>query len=126
MKLELSSMNGVYNMMSKQCNELFKELFDYSDDECIMHEFVECIKYWVQNWHKGNIRICLIDLHALDNNFPNGDLYIGYDDMSGAMNTEIYTTYNFIEYIISIYNAYSDDLEPEAYWIDALNAILYD
>ena len=28
-------------MMTKECNDLFNELYDYTDDPCIMNEFVE-------------------------------------------------------------------------------------
>lgn len=112
--------------MDKECIQLFEELFDYSDDPCIMNEFVEAMKRWVIDWNKGNIKICLINLNELDNNFQDGLLYIAYDDCSGSCFNLIWTTENFIKYIVDIYNEYSEDLNPEEYWIETLKAILMD
>lgn len=112
-------------MMSDKCNLLFDELKMWNDEQCMMHEFIECLKYWVKDLNKGEVKICLIDLSELDCNFLKEDLYIAYDDCSGH-DIEIVSTYDFINSIQTIYNERSDDLEPESYWVKALTDILYD
>ena len=124
-------------MMNNKCNELFRELSWYTDEPDIMHRFVDCMKTWVEDWNKGNIKICLIDLHEIDESFAqeelyvaynsldSNNLYIAYDDMGGAMTTTIYSTHKFVEYIIDIFNEYAEDLMPEEYWIYALDTILH-
>lgn len=112
-------------MMSKECNDLFDELCDYTDDPCIMNEFVECMKTWVIDWNKGNIRIGLINLSEIDDSFGDS-LYIAYDDCGGCSGESIWNPFEFVEYIQGIYNDYAEDLCPEGYWINALKGILYD
>jgi len=110
-------------MMSEKCNELFHELWWLSDDEDAMKKFVEAMKYWVVIHNKGNIKICLIDLHEQESSFPRGHLYIGYDDCGGCTNPMIYSTSEFIEYIQDVYNDNSNSY-LEDYWINKLNGIL--
>ena len=112
-------------MMNKECNKLFDELCDYSDDPCIMHEFIECLKYWVINWNKGNIKVCLIDLNEIDNNFKQS-LYIAYNSCDGCSGESIWNPFDFIKYIQETYNDYSDDLNPEEFWTKVLQSLLYD
>jgi len=112
-------------MMSDKCINLFGELKMWTDEAIYMHEFVECVKEWIINWNKGNVRITLIDLHELDKNFPDGDLFIAFDDCGGAMNTTIQTTFEFIDYFEEVLND-AEDLPVEEYWIGALTTILND
>lgn len=111
-------------MMNKECNKLFDELCDYSDDPCVMHEFVKCMKDWVINWNHGNIRIGLINLNEIDNSFEDS-LYIAYDDCTGCTGEDIWNPLEFIQYIQDTYNEYSEELCPEGFWIDALKSLLY-
>lgn len=111
-------------MMNENCNTLFNELWFYSDNADAMSDFVESIKYFVEKCHKGNIRIGVIDLHQISEKFPNNHIYIAYDDCGGAMDPTIYNAGDFVKYIQEIYNEYSEDLEPEEYWIDELKEIL--
>lgn len=110
-------------MMTKECNDLFNKLWWLSDIPEVMEEFVEAMKEWT-NWNGGNIRIVLINLHELENSFPNNELYIGYDDCSGCGIHPIYDAGDFIKYIQEIYNDYAEDLCPEGYWVDKLNGLL--
>lgn len=111
-------------MMNEKCNKLFSELWWLSDLKEPMEEFVQAMIEWVEDWNKGDIRICLIDLHELNNKFERNNLYIGYNDCTGATDTTIFTTGDFIEYIQEVYNEYAEDLCPEEYWVDKLNGIL--
>ena len=109
-------------MMNDECNKLFDELWCLSDEPEQMNSFVKAIEKWV-DFMGGNVRISLINLHTLNNSFPKEDLYIAYDDCSGAMNTEIFTTSDFIKYIQSIYNDVTDE-DLEEFWIEKLNGIV--
>ena len=111
-------------MMNEKCNNLFDSLWWYSDNVEVMMEFVEAMRDFVEDWQRGDIKIGVIDLHDIDDNFPNNEIYIAYDDCGGCMNPTIYNAGDFIKYIQEIYNEYSEDLEPEEYWIDKLNKIM--
>lgn len=103
-------------------NKLLERLIDYSDDDEIMFEFIEAIKFW-QCLIKGDIKICLVDLSGT---FGEGTLYIAFDDRSGAMTEPaIYTTDKFIEYYKEVLQE-ATDLEPEKYWIETLQDIIGD
>lgn len=112
-------------MISDKCTDLFRELKIWTDEVIYMHEFVECVKEWIIDWNKGNIKIALIDLHELDKNFPDTDLFIAFDDCGGGMNTTIQTTFEFINYFEEILND-AEDLPVEEYWVNALTTILND
>ena len=112
-------------MMSEECTELCRELKILADEAMYMHEFVECVKEWIINWNKGNIKITLIDLHELDKNFPDTDLFIAFDDCGGSMNTTIKTTFEFIDYFEEVLND-AEDLPVEEYWVNTLTTILND
>lgn len=112
-------------MMSDKCTDLFRELKIWTDEAIYMHEFIECVKEWIIDWNKGNIRITLIDLHELDKNFPDTDLFIAFDDCGGGMNTTIQTTFEFIDYFEEVLND-AEDLPVEEYWVNALTTILND
>ena len=112
-------------MMSDKCTNLFRELKTWTDEAIYMHEFVECVKDWIINWNKGNIKITLIDLHELDKNFSDTDLFIAFDDCGGGMNTVIQTTFDFVDYFEEVLND-AEDLPVEEYWVNALTSILND
>lgn len=112
-------------MMSDKCTDLFRELKMWADEEIYMYKFVECVKEWIIDWNKGNIRIALINLHELDKNFQDTDLFIAFDDCGGNMNTTIKTTFEFIDYFEEVLND-AEDLPVEEYWINALTTILND
>lgn len=112
-------------MMSDKCTNLFRELKTWTDEGIYMHEFVECVKDWIINWNKGNIKITLIDLHELDKNFSDTDLFIAFDDCGGGMNTTIQTTFEFVDYFEEVLND-AEDLPVEEYWVNALTTILND
>lgn len=113
------------NMMNNKCTDLFRELKIWADEAIYMYKFVEYVKEWIIDWNKGNIRIALINLHELDKNFPDTDLFIAFDDCGGGMNTTIQTTFEFVDYFEEILND-AEDLPVEEYWVNALTTILND
>ena len=112
-------------MMKDKCANLFRELKMWADEEIYMYKFVECVKKWIIDWNKGNIKITLINLHELDKNFTNTDLFIAFNDCGGGMNTTVQTTFEFIDYFEEILND-AEDLPVEEYWVNALTNILND
>lgn len=113
------------NMMNDKCTNLFRELKMWADEEIYMYKFVECVKKWIIDWNKGNIKITLINLHELNKNFANTDLFIAFNDCGGGMNTTIQTTFEFIDYFEEVLND-AEDLQVEEYWVNALTNILND
>ena len=113
------------NMMSDKCTNLFRELKIWADEAIYMYKFVEYVKEWIIDWNKGNIKITLINLHELDKNFPDTDLFIAFNDCGGGMNTTIQTTFEFIDYFEEVLND-AEDLPVEEYWVNALTTILND
>ena len=113
------------NMMSDKCTNLFRELKIWADEAIYMYKFVEYVKEWIIDWNKGNIKITLINLHELDKNFPDTDLFIAFNDCGGGMNTAIQTTFEFIDYFEEVLND-AEDLPVEEYWVNALTTILND
>lgn len=112
-------------MMSDKCTNLFRELKIWADEAIYMYKFVEYVKEWIIDWNKGNIKITLINLHELDKNFPDTDLFIAFNDCGGGMNTTIQTTFEFIDYFEEVLND-AEDLPVEEYWVNALTTILND
>ena len=112
-------------MMSDKCTNLFRELKIWADEAIYMYKFVEYVKEWIIDWNKGNIKITLINLHELDKNFPDTDLFIAFNDCVGGMNTTIQTTFEFIDYFEEVLND-AEDLPVEEYWVNALTTILND
>lgn len=112
-------------MMSDKCTNLFRELKIWADEAIYMYKFVEYVKEWIIDWNKGNIKITLINLHELDKNFPDTDLFIAFNDCGGGMNTAIQTTFEFIDYFEEVLND-AEDLPVEEYWVNALTTILND
>lgn len=101
-------------------NKLFDELYWNSDDEEMMFEFVEAIKYWAF-LVKGDIKICLIDISSV---FGDGSLYIAFDDCSGGMDKPaINTCAEFITFFKDMLNE-CPELEPEKYWVEELQTII--
>lgn len=111
--------------MSDKCTNLFRELKIWADEAIYMYKFVEYVKEWIIDWNKGNIKITLINLHELDKNFPDTDLFIAFNDCGGGMNTAIQTTFEFIDYFEEVLND-AEDLPVEEYWVNALTTILND
>ena len=88
--------------MSDKCTDLFRKLKIWADEVICMHKFVECVKEWIIDWNKGNVRITLIDLHELDKNFPDTDLFIAFDDSSTIWSSNVKNTENLVFFSLSI------------------------
>lgn len=106
-----------------KCNDLFFELRSFTDNLLAMRDFIELLKEWV-DWNKGEIRIALINLN--DYGFPNEDMFVAYDDMTGMMNTTIYDTSDFVDLIIDTLNYYDDEKYLENFWIPRLQGLIED
>ena len=120
MEFKIKRLNGDY-MMSKECKNLFYEIRDYSDDEYTMEEFIEMIKEFVK-WNKGNVRVALINLNNYG--FPIGEMFVAYDDMGGAMNTTIYTTFEYMDLMIETFDEYNEQEYLEYFWIPRLKELI--
>ena len=100
-------------------NNLFYDLWWFSDEREPMEQFVEWVEDYARD-RKGDVLIGLIDLK--DFGFENGNLYIAYDDLSGATGVQMFTAEKFIKYMQDIYNEYPE-LEPQEFWIPRLKII---
>lgn len=110
-------------VLKGKCKDLFFELISFTDNLLAMNDFIELLEEWVA-WNKGKIRVALINLN--DYGFPNEEMFVAFDDMSGTMNTTIYHTLDFVDLIIDILNDYEDEEYLENFWIPRLEGLIKD
>lgn len=100
-------------------NELFDELWWFSDESECMNAFVEAIEEYTEQM-KGSVYITLIDL--FDFGYRQGYIFIAFDDLSGGPLCMFKAT-DFVRYYKEMMNE-CPELEPQEFWTPKLKEIL--
>lgn len=111
-------------MMSKECKNLFKEVWWLSDNVDAMKDFVNLVKKFV-DWNGGSVALELIDLSEYDE-FRVGEMFVVYNDMGGCMDTTTYHTGDFVNLMIETFDEYEDVEYLENFWISRLKKLFED